>query len=82
MGIASTLVVVRSALGIAINDEKSYRATVLGEGDWNGETRGMVESVIDVGRRNESEPVVVTGVSDEEHLADIESRKKSNNPTQ
>ncbi|KAG7085332.1 hypothetical protein E1B28_002898 [Marasmius oreades] len=31
MGIASTLIIVRIALGIAIEDEKSFRATVLGE---------------------------------------------------
>ncbi|KAJ8074204.1 hypothetical protein PM082_012496 [Marasmius tenuissimus] len=31
MGIASSLIIVRSALGIAIHDETSFRATVMGE---------------------------------------------------
>ncbi|KAG7097995.1 hypothetical protein E1B28_005303 [Marasmius oreades] len=31
MGIASTLIIVRTAVGIAIEDENSFRATVLGE---------------------------------------------------
>ncbi|KAL0565713.1 hypothetical protein V5O48_016308 [Marasmius crinis-equi] len=31
MGIASTLVIVRSAMGIAIQDEKTFKETVLEE---------------------------------------------------
>ncbi|KAK1227911.1 hypothetical protein PQX77_009072 [Marasmius sp. AFHP31] len=55
MGIASTLIIVRIVLGIAINDEKSFRATVLGEGDGGiGGTRGIIESVLDVRRPEES----------------------------
>ncbi|KAK1227909.1 hypothetical protein PQX77_009070, partial [Marasmius sp. AFHP31] len=55
LGIASTLIVVRTALGIAINDEKSFRATVLGEGDGeNGETRGIIDSVLDIRKPDES----------------------------
>ncbi|KAJ8092377.1 hypothetical protein PM082_023832 [Marasmius tenuissimus] len=80
MGIASTLVIVRSALGIAINDAKSYRATVLEEGAWNGGARGMIDSIIDIRRREES--VIVTGVSDQESLAGLEHRNKSQNPAQ
>ncbi|KAJ8074582.1 hypothetical protein PM082_015485 [Marasmius tenuissimus] len=80
MGIASTLVIVRSALGIAINDEKSYRATVLEEGNWNGGARGMIDSIIDIRRRDES--VIVTGISDEENPAGLERRNKSQNPAQ
>ncbi|KAK1227910.1 hypothetical protein PQX77_009071 [Marasmius sp. AFHP31] len=54
-GIASTLIVVRTALGIAINDEKSFRATVLGEGDGgNRETRGIIDSVLDIRKPDES----------------------------
>ncbi|KAK1223476.1 hypothetical protein PQX77_013652, partial [Marasmius sp. AFHP31] len=47
-GIASTMIIVRSALGISVNDEKSFRATVLGEDAQNGGTRGMIESVLEV----------------------------------
>ncbi|KAJ8074665.1 hypothetical protein PM082_022243 [Marasmius tenuissimus] len=55
MGIASTLTIVRIALGIAINDEESFRATVLGEGDVeNGGTRGIIDSVLNIRRPNES----------------------------
>ncbi|KAJ8090868.1 hypothetical protein PM082_024790 [Marasmius tenuissimus] len=55
MGIASTLIIVRIALGIAINDEGSFRATVLGEGDVeNGGTRGIIDSVLNIRRPNES----------------------------
>ncbi|KAJ8074594.1 hypothetical protein PM082_015497 [Marasmius tenuissimus] len=82
MGIASTLIIVRSALGITIKDKNSYKATVLGEGDWNAGARGMIDSVIDVRRRDESELVVVTGVSDDESLAGLERRNKSQNPAQ
>ncbi|KAJ8090871.1 hypothetical protein PM082_024793 [Marasmius tenuissimus] len=32
MGIASTMIIVRTALGIAVNDEQSFRVVVLGEG--------------------------------------------------
>ncbi|KAK1223890.1 hypothetical protein PQX77_013224 [Marasmius sp. AFHP31] len=53
MGIASTLVVVRSALGIAINDEKSFKAFVLDEGE-NEATGGILNSIVDIGRRNDS----------------------------
>ncbi|KAJ8074613.1 hypothetical protein PM082_015516 [Marasmius tenuissimus] len=79
LGIASTLVIVRSVLGIAINDEKSYRATVLGEGDWNEGAHRMIDSYIDIGRRDEA--VVVTGISDEENLACMACRKKSEKST-
>ncbi|KAK1218039.1 hypothetical protein PQX77_019290 [Marasmius sp. AFHP31] len=55
MGIASTLIIVRTALGIAINDETSFRATVLGEGDGgNGESRGMIGNVLEFRRPHES----------------------------
>ncbi|KAJ8090857.1 hypothetical protein PM082_024779 [Marasmius tenuissimus] len=62
LGIASTLIIVRSALGIAINDERSFRMTVLGE---NGETQGMIESVVEFRRRDESS---IMGDAAEEHF--------------
>ncbi|KAJ8089200.1 hypothetical protein PM082_014448 [Marasmius tenuissimus] len=73
LGIASTLIIVRTALGIAINDEKTFRATVLGEGDGgNGESRGIVESVLEVRRPDES--VVLR---DGEHVESLEDGRKS-----
>ncbi|KAJ8090887.1 hypothetical protein PM082_024810 [Marasmius tenuissimus] len=54
MGIASTLIIVRSALGIAIKDETTYKATVLGEGDEKEGGQGTVESVINIRRCSES----------------------------
>ncbi|KAK1221034.1 hypothetical protein PQX77_016168 [Marasmius sp. AFHP31] len=54
MGIASTLIIVRSALGIAIKDEKSFRMTVLGEQGRNRTSGGMVDSVFNTARRSNS----------------------------
>ncbi|KAK1218040.1 hypothetical protein PQX77_019291 [Marasmius sp. AFHP31] len=55
MGIASTLIIVRTSLGIAINDEKSFLTTVFGEGDGsNGESRGMIDSVLNIRGPDES----------------------------
>ncbi|KAJ8090865.1 hypothetical protein PM082_024787 [Marasmius tenuissimus] len=73
MGIASTLIIVRIVLGIAINDEKSFRATVLGEGNGgSGDSRGIIESVLDIRRRDES--VVGRG---EERVEGLEHARKS-----
>ncbi|KAJ8090864.1 hypothetical protein PM082_024786 [Marasmius tenuissimus] len=57
MGIASTLIIVRTALGKAINDEQSFRVTVLGEvdGENGSESPGMTESILEFRRRDESE---------------------------
>ncbi|KAK1223223.1 hypothetical protein PQX77_013902 [Marasmius sp. AFHP31] len=52
MGIASTLIIVRTALGIQIDNEQSFRITVLKEDSGSGESRGMLESVLDI-RRHE-----------------------------
>ncbi|KAJ8090863.1 hypothetical protein PM082_024785 [Marasmius tenuissimus] len=72
MGIASTLIIVRTALGVEINGERSFRATVLGEGvGRNGETRGIVESVLDPGRPDRS---IIP--HDDEHLEDFEHARK------
>ncbi|KAJ8074198.1 hypothetical protein PM082_012490 [Marasmius tenuissimus] len=57
MGIASTLVVVRSTLGIAVHDEKSFKASVLEvhEGEDNlGAPQGWINSVIDIRRLTNS----------------------------
>ncbi|KAK1218454.1 hypothetical protein PQX77_018867 [Marasmius sp. AFHP31] len=56
MGIASTLIIVRIVLGIAIDDEQSFRDTVLGEGDHRSrEARGTIESVVlNIERREDS----------------------------
>ncbi|KAJ8089567.1 hypothetical protein PM082_014823 [Marasmius tenuissimus] len=54
MGIASTLIIVRSALGIAINGEKSFKLTVLGGRDGNEGSRGIVHSIIQIRGRGES----------------------------
>ncbi|KAJ8090900.1 hypothetical protein PM082_024823 [Marasmius tenuissimus] len=71
MGIASTLIIVRSALGIAISDEKSFRMTVLGTGGRNGRTRGVVDSAIDFVRQSTS----VTAF-EEEHPVETEDKGK------
>ncbi|KAJ8074597.1 hypothetical protein PM082_015500 [Marasmius tenuissimus] len=83
MGIASTLIIVRSVLGITINDEKSYRETVLGENDWQGGAHGMVRmanSVIDIRRRDGL--VASMGASDEEHPMCVACRNKQKDLTQ
>ncbi|KAK1230335.1 hypothetical protein PQX77_006576 [Marasmius sp. AFHP31] len=73
MGIASTLIVVRTALGIAINDEKSFQATVLGEGGGrNGETRGILDSVLDIRKPDQS-----VMPRDEERVEGSEDARKS-----
>ncbi|KAL0571144.1 hypothetical protein V5O48_010815 [Marasmius crinis-equi] len=64
MGIASTLIIVRSALGIAIKDEQSFRATVLQE-PGAATAPGWISSVIDIRRRRDS----VEGTEDEEGRA-------------
>ncbi|KAL0571146.1 hypothetical protein V5O48_010817, partial [Marasmius crinis-equi] len=60
-GIASTLIIVRSALGIAIKDEQSFRATVLQEPE-TATAPGWISSVIDIRRRRD----LVGGTEDEE----------------
>ncbi|KAK1215838.1 hypothetical protein PQX77_021539 [Marasmius sp. AFHP31] len=52
MGIASTLIIVRSALGIAIKDKNSFKMTVLGEQIRNRISGGMVDSVFSTARRS------------------------------
>ncbi|KAL0564955.1 hypothetical protein V5O48_017079 [Marasmius crinis-equi] len=70
MGIASTLVLVRSALGIAIKDEESFRATVLREGpDGAGTAQGWISSVIEIRRRSfDSDEVNDSGNEEESPL--------------
>ncbi|KAJ8091964.1 hypothetical protein PM082_024199 [Marasmius tenuissimus] len=50
MGIASTLIVVRSALGIVITDEHSFKMTVLGTNE------GTLDRIVDIGRCTQSAP--------------------------
>ncbi|KAJ8087827.1 hypothetical protein PM082_006679 [Marasmius tenuissimus] len=48
MGIASTLIIVRTTLGLAINDEKSFIATVLRENDSYASASAFTGGAIDV----------------------------------
>ncbi|KAJ8074222.1 hypothetical protein PM082_012525 [Marasmius tenuissimus] len=69
MGIASTLIIVRTALGIAINNQESFKTNVLGEmgaGENTGDPPGLVDSVIDI-RRSTRE--LVERRRDEESVA-------------
>ncbi|KAK1233440.1 hypothetical protein PQX77_003403 [Marasmius sp. AFHP31] len=78
MGIASTLIIVRTALGIAINDEKTFRATVLGEGSGgNGESRGIIGSVLEIRRPDES-----AVARDEEQVEGSEPERKPKEVTE
>ncbi|KAL0574896.1 hypothetical protein V5O48_007068 [Marasmius crinis-equi] len=51
MGIASTLIVVRSAMGIAINDAKTFEATML-RNHATVTTSGLMSSIVDVSQRS------------------------------
>ncbi|KAJ8090872.1 hypothetical protein PM082_024794 [Marasmius tenuissimus] len=48
MGIASTMIIVRSALGIAVNDEKSFKTTVLRGRDMDERSGGIVNTIVDI----------------------------------
>ncbi|KAL0566493.1 hypothetical protein V5O48_015518, partial [Marasmius crinis-equi] len=51
-GIASALIIVRSALGIAIQDEESFKFSVLRDGSDNGSGWTRIDSVIEFRRRS------------------------------
>ncbi|KAL0563479.1 hypothetical protein V5O48_018588 [Marasmius crinis-equi] len=75
MGIASTLIIVRSALGIAIQDEKSFKASVLRELPGDGSTPDWIDSVIDIRRRSTTTNFIGT-IRDEERNLGVGSVNK------
>ncbi|KAL0562872.1 hypothetical protein V5O48_019206, partial [Marasmius crinis-equi] len=64
-GIASTLVIVRSALGLAIKDEESFRATVL-QDNRTGTTPGWISSVINIHQHHDAVGGIHTTQDEEE----------------
>ncbi|KAJ8090894.1 hypothetical protein PM082_024817 [Marasmius tenuissimus] len=42
------MIIVHSALGIAVNDEKSFKTTVLRERDMNERSGGIVNTIVDI----------------------------------
>ncbi|KAJ8090874.1 hypothetical protein PM082_024796 [Marasmius tenuissimus] len=77
MGIASTLIIVCSALGIAINDERSFKLTVLGGRDQDGGSPRILHSMIEIRRRGES-----TIDQEELGLVDITGNQKCKEPVE
>ncbi|KAK1215114.1 hypothetical protein PQX77_022286 [Marasmius sp. AFHP31] len=61
MGIASTLIIVRVSLGIAIHDEKSFKETIVREYEAT-QVQQSSHSVMDIRRRDseDTESTVVT----------------------
>ncbi|KAJ8090961.1 hypothetical protein PM082_024885 [Marasmius tenuissimus] len=75
MGIASTLIIVRSALGVAFNDEESFKVTVSRDRALGRESRAMTDMVFDI-RRSDGLAVNAEGPG-EDYLASAAARSQS-----